>query len=163
MKLKNTVYFSNQQDKYKITPKIRALIKKAVSETLLEEGFDSPAEVSVSFVDNEEIHKLNLEYRGKDQPTDVLSFPMWEGDEEGIGDIDPNGEAVLLGDIILSVEKAYAQAEEYGHSIERELAFLSVHSTLHLLGYDHETSEEDETYMNKKQEEVLVKIGLPRI
>ncbi len=162
MKPKNTVYFSNQQDKYKITPKIRALIKKAVSETLLEEGFESPAEVSVSFVDNEAIHKLNLEYRGKDKPTDVLSFPMWEGDEEGIGDIDPNGEAVLLGDIILSVEKAYAQAEEYGHSIERELAFLSVHSTLHLLGYDHEVSEEDEAYMNKKQEEVLIKIGLPR-
>ncbi len=162
MKPKNTVYFSNQQDKYKITPKIRALIKKAVSEALLEEGFESPAEVSVSFVDNEEIHKLNLEYRGKDKPTDVLSFPMWDGDEEGIGDIDPNGEAVLLGDIILSVEKAYAQAEEYGHSIERELAFLSVHSTLHLLGYDHEVSEEDEIYMNKKQEEVLTKIGLPR-
>ncbi len=162
MKPKNTVYFSNQQDKHKITPKIRALIKKAVSETLFEEGFESPAEVSVSFVDNEEIHKLNLEYRGKDKPTDVLSFPMWEGDEEGIGDIDPNGEAVLLGDIILSVEKAYSQAEEYGHSIERELAFLSVHSTLHLLGYDHEVSEEDEAYMNKKQEEVLTKIGLPR-
>ncbi len=162
MKPKHTVYFSNQQDKYKITPKIRALIKKAVSETLFGEGFESPAEVSVSFVDNEEIHKLNLEYRGKDKPTDVLSFPMWEGDEEGIGDIDPNGEAVLLGDIILSVEKAYAQAEEYGHSIERELAFLSVHSTLHLLGYDHETSEEDEAYMNTKQESVLEKIGLPR-
>ncbi len=162
MKLKHTVYFSNQQKQYKITPKIRALIKKAVSQTLSEEGFASPAEVSVSFVDNEEIHKLNLEYRGKDKPTDVLSFPMWDGDEDGIGDIDPNGEAVLLGDIILSVEKAYAQAEEYGHSIERELAFLSVHSTLHLLGYDHEVSEEDECYMNQKQEEVLIQIGLPR-
>ncbi len=162
MKPKNTVYFSNQQTKHKITPAIRALIKKAVSETLLEEGFESPAEVSVSFVDNEEIHKLNLEYRGKDKPTDVLSFPMWEGDEEGVGDIDPLGEAVLLGDIILSVEKAYEQAAEYGHSIERELAFLSVHSTLHLLGYDHEVSEEDERYMNQKQEEVLTKIGQPR-
>ncbi len=160
MKLKNKVYFSNQQDKHKITMKIRSLIKKAISETLLEEGFASPAEVSVSFVDNEEIHKLNLEYRGKDKPTDVLSFPMWEGEEDAIGDTD--GEAVLLGDIILSVEKAYAQAEEYGHSIDRELAFLSVHSTLHLLGYDHETSEEDEKYMNQKQEEVLTKIGLPR-
>ncbi len=159
MKLKNKVYFSNQQDKYKITMKIRSLIKKAVSETLSEEGFASPAEVSVSFVDNEEIHKLNLEYRGKDKPTDVLSFPMWEG-EDAIGDTD--GEAVLLGDIILSVEKAYAQAEEYGHSIDRELAFLSVHSTLHLLGYDHETSEEDEKYMNTKQEDVLTRIGLPR-
>ncbi len=162
MKPKNKVYFSNQQDKYKITAKLRALIKKAISETLLAEGFESPAEVSVSFVDNEEIHRLNLEYRGKDKPTDVLSFPMWDGDEEGIGDIDPNGEAVLLGDIILSVEKAQAQAQEYGHSIERELAFLSVHSTLHLVGYDHETSEEDEAYMNKTQEEILIRIGQPR-
>ncbi len=159
MKLKNKVYFSDNQDKHKITMKIRRLIKKAVGEALREEGFAFPAEVSVSFVDNEEIHKLNLEYRGKDKPTDVLSFPMWEG-EDDIGDTD--GGAVLLGDIILSVEKAYAQAAEYGHSIERELAFLSVHSTLHLLGYDHEISEEDEKYMNKKQEEVLIKIGLPR-
>lgn len=162
MKPKNKVYFSNQQDKYKITMKLRALIKKAISATLLQEGFESPAEVSVSFVDNEEIHRLNLEYRGKDKPTDVLSFPMWEGDEEGIGDIDPNGEAVLLGDIILSVEKAMAQAQEYGHSIERELAFLSVHSTLHLIGYDHETSEDDEKYMNETQETILIKIGQPR-
>ena len=162
MKPKNKVYFSNQQDKYKITPRLRALIKKAISETLLHEGFESPAEVSVSFVDNEEIHRLNLEYRGKDKPTDVLSFPMWDGDEEGIGDVDPNGEAVLLGDIILSVEKASEQAAEYGHSIERELAFLSVHSTLHLIGYDHETSEEDDLYMNKTQEEILTKIGQPR-
>ena len=162
MKPKNKVYFSNQQDKYKVSAKLRALIKKAISETLLSEGFESPAEVSVSFVDNEEIHRLNLEYRGKDKPTDVLSFPMWEGDEDGIGDIDPNGEAVLLGDIILSVEKAMEQAQEYGHSIERELAFLSVHSTLHLIGYDHETSEEDDLYMNKTQEEILIRIGQPR-
>ena len=160
MKPKNKIYFSNQQDKHKITMRLRALIKKAISATLLQEGFEAPAEVSVSFVDNEEIHRLNREYRGKDKPTDVLSFPMWEGDEEGIGDVD--GEAVLLGDIILSVEKAMSQAQEYGHSIERELAFLSVHSTLHLIGYDHETSAEDEKYMNETQEEILAKMGLRR-
>jgi probable rRNA maturation factor len=161
MKPKNKVYFSNQQDKYKITMKLRALIKKAISATLLQEGFESPAEVSVSFVDNEEIHRLNLEYRGKDKPTDVLSFPMWEKEELEDGTA-LDGHAVTLGDIIISAEKARAQAEEYGHSIEREITFLSVHSTLHLLGYDHEVSEEDEKYMNKKQEEVLAKIGLPR-
>ena len=159
MKLK--IYFSNEQDQIKISFKIRRLIKKSVSEALKQEGFAYPAEVSVSFVDNESIHKLNLEYREKDKPTDVLSFPMWEKEELADGSA-LDGHAVTLGDIIISAEKAKAQAEEYGHSIERELAFLSVHSTLHLLGYDHEVSEEEEKYMNDKQEEVLTRIGLPR-
>ena len=159
MKLK--LYFSNEQKEVKITFKIRRLITKAITEALLEEKFEYPAEISVSFVNNEKIHELNREYREKDRPTDVLSFPMWEKDELEDGTA-LDGHAVTLGDIIISAEKARAQAKEYDHSIERELAFLSVHSTLHLLGYDHEVSEEDEKYMNKKQEEVLVKIGLPR-
>ena len=159
MKLK--LYFTNEQDKVKISFKIRSLIKKAVKETLTEEKFEYPAEISVSFVDNQKIHELNREYREKDRPTDVLSFPMWEKEELSDGSA-LDGHAVTLGDIIISAEKAQAQAEEYGHSIDRELTFLSVHSTLHLLGYDHEISEEDEKYMNKKQEDVLVKIGLPR-
>ena len=159
MKLK--LYFTNEQDKVKISFKIRSLIKKAVKETLTEEKFEYPAEISISFVDNQKIHELNREYREKDRPTDVLSFPMWEKEELSDGSA-LDGHAVTLGDIIISAEKAKAQAEEYGHSIEREITFLSVHSTLHLLGYDHEISEEDEKYMNKKQEDVLVKIGLPR-
>ena len=159
MKLK--LYFTNEQDKVKISFKIRSLIKKAVKETLTEEKFEYPAEISVSFVDNQKIHELNREYREKDRPTDVLSFPMWEKEELSDGSA-LDGHAVTLGDIIISAEKAQAQAEEYGHSIEREITFLSVHSTLHILGYDHEISEEDEKYMNKKQEDVLVKIGLPR-
>ena len=159
MKLK--LYFTNEQDKVKISFKIRSLIKKAVKETLTEEKFEYPAEISVSFVDNQKIHELNREYREKDRPTDVLSFPMWEKEELSDGSA-LDGHAVTLGDIIISAEKAQAQAEEYGHSIEREITFLSVHSTLHLLGYDHEVSADDEAYMNKKQEEVLVKIGLPR-
>ena len=159
MKLK--IYFSNEQDQIKISFKIRRLIKKAVSEALKQEGFAYPAEVSVSFVDNESIHKLNLEYREKDKPTDVLSFPMWEKEELSDGSA-LDGHAVTLGDIIISAEKAKFQAEEYGHSLEREICFLSVHSILHLLGYDHETSEEDEAYMKNKQEDVLIKIGLPR-
>ena len=159
MKLK--IYFSNEQDKIKISFKIRHLIKKSVKEALSQEGFSYPAEVSVSFVDNESIHKLNLEYREKDKPTDVLSFPMWEKEELTDGSA-LDGHAVTLGDIIISAEKAKSQAEEYGHSLEREICFLSVHSILHLLGYDHETSEEDEVYMKTKQEDVLVKIGLPR-
>lgn len=165
--MKHTVYFQNRQKAVSITPAIRALIRKAVSETLREEAFPRPAEISVSFVDNEEIHALNLEYREKDKPTDVLSFPMWEENElkpDGVaaGDIDPGNDAVLLGDIVICAERAVEQAAEYGHSSEREFAFLAVHSTLHLLGYDHEASAEDEAYMNQKQEEILTKIGVPR-
>jgi probable rRNA maturation factor len=161
-RLKLKIYFENSQTVFKVSYKLKMLVRRAILETLRYEGQTGSYEVSVTFIDNAGIHELNREYREKDRPTDVLSFPMWEGDEEGIGDIDPNGEAVLLGDIILSVEKAMAQAQEYGHSIERELAFLSVHSTLHLIGYDHETSEDDEKYMNETQETILIKIGQPR-
>jgi probable rRNA maturation factor len=159
MKLK--IYFSNEQNKIKISFKTRWLIRKSVAEALKQERFSYPAEVSVSFVDNEAIHKLNLQYREKDKPTDVLSFQMWEKEELADGSA-LDGHAVTLGDIIISAEKAKSQAEEYGHSLEREICFLSVHSILHLLGYDHETSVEDEAYMKAKQEDVLVKIGLPR-
>ncbi len=164
--MKHKIYFQNRQKQIPITPAIRALIKKAITEALAEEAFPRAAEVSVSFVDHEEIHALNREYRGKDRPTDVLSFPMWEEDDlvpdDTVGDVDPNGEAVLLGDIVISAEKAVAQAAEYGHAPEREFAFLAVHSTLHLLGYDHETSAEDERYMNERQEAVLRAVGQPR-
>ena len=159
MKLK--LYFSNEQQKIKISFRMRRLITKAVSEALKQENFGYFAEISVSFIDNEAIHKLNLQYREKDKPTDVLSFPIWEKDELEDGSAF-DGHAVTLGDIIISAEQAKAQSEEYGHSLEREICFLAVHSVLHLLGYDHETSEEDERYMKQKQEDVLTKIGLPR-
>ena len=160
--MKLTVYFSNKQDKYKIGYRLRRLIETAIEKTLRGERFKKNAEVSVSFVDNEEIHKLNLEFRGKDKPTDVLSFPMWEDDELG-GDVDPALGAVMLGDIVISTERALEQAKEYGHSFTREVCFLAVHSTLHLIGYDHETSEADEKYMNDTQEKILAKMGLRRI
>lgn len=118
------------------------------------------AEVSISFVDNEQIRIINRDYRGKDQPTDVISFAleeMGEGEIEIIGaDIPP-----VLGDIIISVPKAKEQATEYGHSLMRELGFLAVHGFLHLLGYDHET-EEEEKEMFAKQEQILEKYGLKR-
>ncbi len=159
MKLK--IYYANEQKIVKIPLSLRNLINRVVKATLENENFKKDAEVSVSFVDNETIHKLNLEYRGKDKPTDVLSFPMTDGDEEE-DDIDLSTGAVMLGDIIISAEKAMEQANEYGHGIEREICFLAVHSTLHLLGYDHETSEDDEKYMNQTQESILQKIGLTR-
>lgn len=118
------------------------------------------AEVSISFVDNEQIRIINRDYRGKDQPTDVISFAleeMGEGEIEIVGaDIPP-----VLGDIIISVPKAKEQAAEYGHSLMRELGFLAVHGFLHLLGYDHET-EEEEKEMFVKQEQILEKYGLKR-
>lgn len=158
--MKHDIYFQNRQKAVSITPAIRALVRRAVAETLREEAFPHPAEISVSFVDSEEIHALNLSYRGKDKPTDVLSFPMAR--EEEAGDIDPGNGAVLLGDIVICAEKAISQAQEYGHSPEREFAFLAVHSTLHLLGYDHESAAEDEVYMNQTQEKILTKIGATR-
>lgn len=159
MKLK--IYFSNAQKAVKITAEIKKLLRKAIGTALDYEKFPRDAEVSVSFVTNDEIHELNRDYRGVDRPTDVLSFPMLDGDADE-GDIDIDSDSVVLGDIIISAEKAVEQAESYGHSVERELSFLAVHSTLHLLGYDHETSPEDEKDMFRRQEEILTLAGVPR-
>ncbi len=143
--MKVTYYIENEQEKLEFIPEYEELVKIAVEGTLKYEGFDNDCEISVTFTDNENIRELNKEYRDIDRETDVLSFPMDEDD--------------MLGDIVISLEKAKEQAEEYGHSIEREISFLCVHSCLHLLGYDHETSEEDEREMFAKQEEILKQIG----
>lgn len=157
MKAKATVLIKNDQKKIKMTPDLRRLVKKAVLATLDFEDFGRRAEVSVTFTDNEKIHALNREYRNVDRPTDVLSFPLSDGE-----DYDTDGDAVLLGDIVISLERAQTQAEEYGHSFEREVAFLTVHSMLHLLGYDHETSPEDEREMFARQDEILISAGITR-
>lgn len=117
-------------------------------------------EVCITFVNNPEIQELNHTYRGKNEPTDVLSFPMYEADEEEI-EVADEDEPLLLGDIVISIPRAQEQAEEYGHSFERELGFLAVHGFLHLLGYDHGTDEE-EKLMFSKQEEILKQHGLIR-
>ncbi|MDX8359549.1 MULTISPECIES: rRNA maturation RNase YbeY [Bacillaceae] len=124
------------------------------------ENIDDGAEISITFVSNERIQEINREYRNKDQPTDVISFAMEEMGEDEI-EITGIELPVVLGDIIISTTKAEEQAEEYGHSFERELAFLSVHGLLHLLGYDHET-EEEEVIMFTKQKELLEQYGLSR-
>lgn len=125
-----------------------------------EENVHSGAELSITIVTNEEIRQINRKFRGKDQPTDVISFAM---EEMGEGEVAIQGEnlPVALGDIIISVEKAKEQAEEYGHSFIRELGFLALHGFLHLLGYDHMT-EEEEKVMFSKQKELLEKYGLHR-
>ena len=123
------------------------------------EHFDGPAEISVTFVDNNRIHELNREYRGKDSATDVLSFPLGENGEY---DIDEDNGCKLLGDIVISMERAMEQAELYGHSLQREVAYLTVHSMLHLLGYDHEAGGLEAVRMREKEEAVLIQLGLPR-
>ena len=124
------------------------------------EKFKSDAEVSVSFVSNNEIKNLNKIYRDKDSVTDVLSFPLTS--EDGKTEINPDTNAVQLGDVVISLETAVKQAQNYGHSLEREIGFLTVHSMLHLLGYDHETSQLDQRIMREKEESVLEKLGISR-
>jgi probable rRNA maturation factor len=124
------------------------------------EHVPSGAEVGISFVDNERIRIINRDYRGKDQPTDVISFAL---EEKGEGEVEIVDADIppLLGDIIISIPKAKEQAEEYGHSFMRELGFLAVHGFLHLLGYDHKT-EEEEKIMFSKQKDILERYGLKR-
>jgi len=153
------IYFENAQDKLPLTYKMKMLIREAVETTLDFEDFQNHCEVSVTFTDNEGIHELNKKFREVDKPTDVLSFPLF--DFEGETDEPPVDEIMSnLGDIVISLEKAKEQADEYGHSFEREVAFLCVHSMLHLLGYDHETSEEDDVEMRSKQTEIMRIMGL---
>ena len=158
--MKVKVYFTNKQSKRRIGARLTFLIETAIKNTLKYERFKKNAELSVTFVDNEEIHTLNREFRDKDRATDVLSFPLFEADE--CFEVDPAIGAVALGDIVISAERAWEQAEEFGHSFAREVCFLAVHSTLHLLGYDHELGEEQEKYMNDTQEYILAKMGLHR-
>ncbi|MCX8001456.1 MAG: rRNA maturation RNase YbeY [Anoxybacillus mongoliensis] len=143
-----------------ITEQQIELIERLLQHAAKEENVRDGAEVSVTFVDNEKIREINRDYRGKDQPTDVISFALEEMGEEEIeivgADVPP-----VLGDIIISVPKAREQAEQYGHSFMRELGFLAIHGFLHLLGYDHET-EEEEKVMFAKQEQLLQQFGLTR-
>lgn len=157
--MSNKVLITNQQKKVMIPSGLRILIRRSCNAVLEFEGFEQPAEISVTFVDNAEIQTLNAQYRGKDMPTDVLSFPLGE---DGKYDVDQDTGACLLGDIVISMEKAMEQAELYGHPLQREVAFLTVHSMLHLLGYDHEQGGLAAVKMREKEEAVLIQLGLPR-
>ncbi len=142
--------------------RLRALVRRCIISTLEAEGVYG-CEVAVHFSDNRFIHGLNLEHRDVDRATDVLSFPYLElkrGDKPSPQDA--IGSRVLLGEMVISLERAAEQAEEYGHSIERETGFLAVHSTLHLLGYDHEAGPEEERIHFARQEEILEDMGLVR-
>ena len=152
------IYFATEQNALPVTYRLKRLIRESVLATLAYENFRDPCAVSVTFTDNEGIRDLNRQYRNMDKPTDVLSFPLI--DFEG-GDEPPVDEPqAMLGDIVLSLEQAAAQADEFGHSFEREAAFLTVHSMLHLLGYDHVNGEEEDREMRRRQREILEGMGL---
>ena len=152
------VIIDNKQKNVKIPTGLRMLIRRCCNAVLRMEKFEGPAEISVTFVNNEQIHELNRQYRGKDMPTDVLSFPMGEN---GVYDVNHDPGAKILGDIVISMEKAVEQAKRYDHSLEREVGYLTAHSMLHLLGYDHETSGLDRVRMREKEEQVMTQLGLP--
>ena len=153
-KLKLKIYFDNTQEEQPITYRLKMLVREAVEASLDYEQYGNVSEVSVTFTNDKEIRALNKKFRNIDKATDVLSFPLF--DYEGTGEEPPVDELRgMLGDIVISLETAKRQSEEYGHSFEREVAFLTVHSMLHLLGYDHERSPEDDEAQCSAQREIV--------
>ena len=153
------VIITNDQKEIKIPTGVRMLIRRCCNAVLVNENFEGSAEISVRFVDDEIIHELNREYRHVDRSTDVLSFPLGES---VVYDINHDTGAKILGDIVISMQHAVMQADLYGHSLQREIAFLTVHSMLHLLGYDHEAEGLERVRMREKEEAVLTQLGLKR-
>ncbi len=159
MKEKIKVIISNDQKAVKIPTGVRLLVRRCCNAVLTFENFSEPAEISVTFVDDERIRELNSMHRNIDKSTDVLSFPLGE---DGVYDKNLETGACLLGDIVISVPTAVRQAETYGHTLQREIGFLTVHSMLHLLGYDHENGGIEAVHMREKEEHVLTELGLKR-
>ena len=151
------VVITNKQKAVKIPTGIRMLVRRCCNAVLKLENFEGPAEISVTFTDNAGIRELNKQYRDKEIDTDVLSFPMGEN---GVYDIDMETGAKILGDVVISMEKARDQAERFGHSFQREVGYLTAHSVLHLLGYDHIDNLE-KVRMREKEELVMEQLGLP--
>ena len=158
------IIIENEQEKEEVTEEVTEAINNVCEAVLKEEACDFDAQISITLVDNESIREINKEQRDIDRATDVLSFPMLEFDEDGNadGDYEMDGEFVMLGDIVISMERAREQSIEYGHSFLREIAFLTAHSMLHLLGYDHVDNAEGEKIMCEKQEKVLNLLGITR-
>ena len=151
------IYFMNSQDTFTVTYKLKMLVRRAVIATLDYEEVEGEPEISLTFTDNKGIQVLNRDFRGIDRPTDVLSFPLHDYEDTSLPFEEPEDS---LGDIVISLERAEEQAQEFGHSFEREVAFLTVHSMLHLLGYDHVNSEEEDAEMRRRQREILESMGL---
>lgn len=152
------VIIENKQKEVKIPTGLRMLVRRCCNAVLRMEQFKGSAEVSVTFVNDEQIHQLNQQYRDKDVPTDVLSFPMGENGEY---DVNHTTGAKILGDIVISMQRAVEQAKRYGHGLDREVGYLTAHSMLHLLGYDHENGGIERVRMREKEEHVMTQLGLP--
>lgn len=151
------VIITNKQKEVKIPTGLRMLVRRCCNAVLRMEEFKGSAEISVTFVNNAQIKEYNKQYRDKDMVTDVLSFGMGEN---GVYDIDPDTGAQILGDVVISMEKAQEQALRFDHSLQREVGYLTAHSVLHLLGYDHEDNLE-RVHMREKEEFVMDQLGLP--
>ena len=156
---KAKVIITDKQSNIKLPSGVRLLIRRACNAVLVTEEFGDAAEVNVTLVDDEEIKMMNTQFRNIESATDVLSFPLGE---DGNYDTNPENGLKMLGDIVISVERAVKQAESYGHSFQREIAFLTVHSMLHLLGYDHVNGGIEQMRMREKEELVLAKLGVLR-
>ena len=153
------VIISDHQKAVAIPTGLRLLVRKVCTAALKEQGFEQDAEVNVTFVDDKQIHEYNLQYRNIDCSTDVLSFPLGE---DGQWDINPETNMAMLGDIVISLEHAVAQAKEYDHSFEREVGYLTVHSMMHLLGYDHVNGGLEADEMRYHEEQVMDMLALRR-
>ena len=157
--MSNKVWIRNDQKKIKIPSGIRILVRRTCNATLVNEGITEPCEISVTFVDNDAIKKINTEFRNIESETDVLSFPLGEN---GQYDKNPETGALMLGDIIISLEKAMEQSQQFGHSFQREVSYLTCHSMLHLLGYDHVNGGIEAMKMREHEEAVMSVLGLSR-
>ena len=153
------VLITENQRTGKLPTGVRLLVRRCCNAVLLMEKFEGASEISVTFVDDETIQHLNKQFRNIDASTDVLSFPLGEN---GVYDVNIHTGAKLRGDIVISVPHAISQAERFGHSLQREIAFLTVHSMLHLLGYDHVNGGLESVHMREKEETVLTQLGLKR-
>ena len=147
----------NRQRKIKVTKQMLSLIKSACEETLKAEKINKCSEIDVTLVSDLKIKQINRDFRDINKSTDVLSFPMGENGEY---DINPETGAIMLGDVVISLEHALSQADLFGHGVEREVAYLTVHSVLHLLGYDHVNNEKERKIMRKREELILGNMGL---
>ena len=165
------LYTENRQDKLEVTENFIERLSNVCDFALKEEGVECQYQISLLFVDNEEIREINNETRNIDRATDVLSFPMLDFEDKKVFnemylnyyfyETFKDGDELILGDMVLSLERALEQSEEYGHSYEREVSYLVVHSILHLLGYDH-MEEDDKKRMRKREEEILNKLQIRR-
>ncbi len=153
------VNIENRQKAFPIPTGMRLLMRRCCVAVLQMEEFTDKAEVDVTIVDNDQIRVINNEQRRIDAVTDVLSFPLGEN---GVYDKNPATGAMMLGDIVISVQRAAEQAEQFGHSLQREVGYLTVHSMLHLLGYDHVNGGLEAVHMREKEEKVMTSLGLPR-